>query len=326
MRTLIIPCAGSRMIEGIPLFLNCHPDGELIAVKAIQGVFPEQYDKVVFTILKEMDKKYGASEKIYTAMNAISDIDVEIVVLEEKTGGPAETVYKTIMLADINSEFAVRDSHAYIKLERDCRGNFIAGLDLTEYEKPIENLRGKSFVVLNEQKQVLDVVEKHFCSDVISAGLYGFKSASDFKMAYERLSDPYYPINKLYLSHIISYLIGYSQRVFHSVRITEFEDWSTKAAWQKVQKAYATCFLDLCGVCGKEIPFEKSVMDKLITLSNAGVHFVGFVSENVDAGAISEYLKGSGVNIINVVSGCSNSKIRTLVLSKENLNEMILEV
>jgi len=314
------------MIGDIPLFLNYHPDGELIAVKAIQGVFPEQYDRVVFTILREADEKYGAVEKIYTAIHQKAGVNAEIVVLEEKTGGPAETIYKTISAAGINGEFAVRDSHAYIRMEKDYRGNFIAGLDLTKYEKPIENLRGKSFIVLNEQKQVLDVIEKHFCSDVISAGLYGFKSTSDFKMAYEHLSDPDYPIDKLYLSHVISYLIGYSQRVFHSVKITEFEDWSTKTAWQKVQKTHATCFLDLYEVCGRGLPYEKGIMDKLIALSNAGVSFVAFTAENVDTGMVSEYLKRNGVNIIHAVSGCSNSKIRTLVLNKEDLSEMVLEV
>lgn len=324
MRTLLIPCAGSRMVDGLPLYLNRHPDGELLAIKSITGVFPENYERVIFTILQEADERYGAAEKIKESIGDKWNADV--CILNEKTNGPAETVYKTIIAAGVEGEFAVRDSHAYIELDKDYSGNFIAGLDLTEYEKPIENLRSKSFIVLNEQKQVLDVIEKHFCSDVISAGLYGFKHTDDFKMAYEHLSDPNYPISKMYLSHIISYLIGYSQRVFHSAKIPRFEDWSTKTAWQKVQKSHSTCFLDLDTVCGNTMPFDEKIIMQLIKLSKAGISFIGFSTQDNDMCDVMEYLCSAGINIITIVNGCTNSKVRSLILDKEDLNEMALEV
>lgn len=324
MRTLIIPCAGSRMVDNLPLFLNVHPDGSLLAQKAIQGIFCENYDRIIYTVLKDAEDEYGASETIRNAFG--NSENVEVVVLEEKTGGPAETVYKTLIEADVQGEFVVRDSHAYIELESDFSGNFVAGLDLTEYEKTIENLRSKSFIVLNEQRKVLDVVEKHFCSDVISAGVYGFASANDYKMAYERLSDPNYPIKKLYLSHMISYLIGYKQRVFHSVKVTKFEDWSTKSAWQKVQKSYATCFIDIDVFGGDCVPYDERVISKLRKMSASGIRFIGFSSNNICVQDVLVYLRENNIQVLEIVTGCTCSKVRTVVLNTEELDALALEV
>ena len=60
MRSLLVPCADSRQIDNRPLFLNYHPDNKLLALKAIEGVYPEKYDKIVFTILKDVNDKFDA--------------------------------------------------------------------------------------------------------------------------------------------------------------------------------------------------------------------------------------------------------------------------
>lgn len=323
MKTLIIPCAGSRIIDSRPIFLNKHPDGELLAIKTILGVFPNHYDRIIYTILKENDEQYDAKEQILKANNG--RFPIEVMLLDSKTKGPAETVYLTIKKAHIKGEFAVRDSHAFISINKEMEGNFIAGLDLTKYDKPIEHLRGKSFIVLNEQGQTLDVIEKHFCSDVISVGLYGFKKASDFLLAYDHLSDPNYPIEKMFVSHIISYLIGYKQRVFHSIQALEFEDWASKTSWQRVQKNHSTCFLDLDFLCKCEYPLTDGLLKNLKQLSNAGVKFVPFTSRGNDAG-IEEYLKQQNINVLPVVCNCSTSKIKTLACSEEDIMEMTLEI
>lgn len=323
MKTLIVPCAGSRIIDSRPIFLNKHPDGELLALKAILGIFPNNYDRIVYTVLMDTDKQYNAKEKIMKANN--DRFPIEVLLLDSKTNGPAETVYMTIKKANIEGEFAVRDSHAYISICKEMEGNYIAGLDLTKYEKPIEHLRGKSFIVLNEQGQTLDVIEKHFCSDVISVGLYGFKKTSDFLFAYDHLNDPNYPIEKLFVSHIISYLIGYKQRVFHSIHAIEFEDWASKTSWQRVQKNHSTCFLDLDSLCGCMYPLKEGVLKNLKQLSDTGVRFVPFTSKCKDDGMGSYFIE-QDINALPVVCNCSASKIKTLVCSEEDIAEMTLEI
>ncbi|MCM1326117.1 MAG: hypothetical protein NC094_09740 [Bacteroidales bacterium] len=324
MRTLIVPCAGSRNINGVPLFLNQHPNGDLLVIKAIRGIFAENYDRIIVTVLKSVYERFEVKKRIDEANDR--RYPIEIAVLPEETNGPAETVYNSIKIANISGELAVRDSHACISIKKDFRGNFLAGLDLTKYERPIENLRSKSFVTINEQGQVLDVVEKHFCSDIISTGLYGFKSVHDYVMAFQHLKDSNYSFDKLYISHIISYLIGYQQKVFHAEMVTEFEDWSTKTAWQKVQKSYATCLLDLDQLCESDGYVQDRIIKNLQRLSRRGTKFIGFTAKAHDISRIENSLKKNQVEILAVIGGCTHSKIRTLISSEAELNELILEV
>lgn len=315
MRTLIVPCAGSRMIDNLPLFLNLYPDSHLLALKTIEGVYPENYDKIIFTVLKDTDEKYDAC-KIIEKANC-GRYNIEFVVLDEPTSGPAETVYRTIIEAGICGEFAVRDSHAFLSVKKDYVGNFVAGLDLTKFEKTIDNLRSKSFIRINEQGQILDVVEKHFCSDVISAGFYGFKSVDDYKNAYEHLCDKNYGIEKLYLSHIISYLIGYSQRVFHRAKVTDFEDWSTSSAWQKVQKQNSLCLLDL-----DLIGLDTDIKEKLVKLSKVGMSFIVYSCKDVVLAEVDV----SGINIAAIVTNCPNTISKVIINCEAEVDKLLLEI
>lgn len=324
MSSLIVLCGEARMINGVPLYLQRHPDGKLIAEKAIEGVYPEKYDRIVYSILKETDDKYNVKNVIINELGKKYPVDV--VILSEKTCGPAETAYLTLEIINIDGEVAFRDSHNFIRIAHNCIGNFIAGLDLTTYDDTIDGLRTKSFITLNEQSQVLDVVEKRFCSDVISAGLYGFKEASDFVLAFEHLNDPNYGIKKLYLSHIISYLIGYKRRIFHSVKTVFFEDWSTLSAWNKIQRHHSTCFLDLDEVCGGTIPFEESVVSALKQISANGCVFVGYSKmAELNKSMWINYLRNNMINIRDIVVGCTFSKSHIIIDRKEKLDELTLK-
>ncbi|MCI8662887.1 MAG: hypothetical protein HFG69_06455 [Hungatella sp.] len=324
MRNLVVLCAGSRTVNGHPLFLLRHPDGKLIAEKVIEGIFPESYDRIVYVVLEETDQAFGAAARILNSVGR--NYPVEVLQLPEKTGGPAETAYYAVKKVEIKGQLSIRDSHSYIALSEKMTGNCVAGLDLMKYEKTIDNLRSKSFIVLNEQKQILDVVEKRFCSDVISGGLYGFKQAADFVMAYEKLSNPDYPIQELYVSHIISYLIGYSRRVFHCASISEFEDWATPDSWMRIQKKYATYFLELETVCGMNIPYEEDTIEVLRQASRNGCRFIAYTSErSIDVSRLMAYMRDEKINILQIVTGCTASKVKAIINTRELLGETILE-
>lgn len=323
MRTLIVLCAGSRKINECPLFLLKHPkDGKLIAEKVIEGIFPESYDRIIYTILEEVDKEFDAEKIILNSVGL--KYNVEVVKLTKKTSGPAETAYQTILQSNVDGEICIRDSHSYINIKENVTGNFIAGLDLIKHQKTIENLSSKSFIILNEQNQVLDVVEKKFRADVISGGLYGFKRVSDFVMAYNKLKDPNYCIQKLYVSHIISYLIGYSERIFHAVDIINFEDWSTVNSWARVQKKYATYFLDIDAV---KIENDIDILEILKKASLNGEKFIGYTSDaGVNTDEVKKNMLNQGINILQIVSGCSYSKVKSIINTKKQIEDINLEV
>lgn len=325
MRTLVVLCAGSRQINNKPVIINRHPEGSLLAEKAIQGVFPQNYDRIVFTIMKEMESLYNAGTIIQNELG--ERYPVEIVELENPTNGPTSTVYETIRKANIMGEFAVRDSLNAISLVEDMRGNFIGGLDLTKYQEDVFHVRSKSFIVTNEQHQVLDVVEKKFRSDIISVGIYGFKRVEDYILAYNKLNDPNYPIGKLYVSNIISYLIGYKERVFHFVETLSHEDWGKNETWHALQKNYGLCFVDLDNLFGDELFITSdTILDEICKWRTPKQSFIFYTSRmELDCLKIKNDLQKSGIKCLSVISNCPITEENYLVKTSSQLETALLE-
>ena len=68
-----------------------------------------------------------------------------------------------------------------------------------------------------------DVIEKHVSSSYISTGLYGFSSADLFIKAYDALKESLYKDRiPIYVSHIISYLLGVYQVKFACYETREY--------------------------------------------------------------------------------------------------------
>ena len=263
MNTLIVPCLGRRIVNGIPQYLHRHPKGKLLIERSIESIFAETYDKILIVLLENDVREYHADIII---CQEIKQFPIEIITLEKMTSGPAETVYLAIRKAGITGAVVVKDADNYIKIENVPKGNFVAGLDLNTWERDIHNLRNKSFLIVNEQGNLLDIIEKQVRSDVICLGLYGFNRAENFVKAYEKLNDLSYPISKLYISHVISYLIGYSGRVFHYISAMEYENWGTERLWKDMQRDYTMYFIDLDNILGNDGQLSENNRKKLAVL------------------------------------------------------------
>lgn len=237
MKNLIVPCCGRNFLNGMPKFLNIHPDGQLLALKSISQLELANFDNLYYVILQEDIEHFDALSKLNLELKDC-EINVQIVVLKNRTDGPAETIYRAIKEENISGQIVIKDLDNMFSFTESCEGNFIIGLNLIEYNKDIYNLRKKSFLVINEQNIVLDIVEKRLCSDVISAGLYGFDNADDFVFAYERLMDENYGIQNCYVSHVISYLIGYGQKKFIYVDAIGYESWGSEKEWDEIIVSY----------------------------------------------------------------------------------------
>ncbi len=324
MRTLIVPCVGRKIINGIPQYLNRHPDGKLLIERSIEGVYSEEYQKIYIVILASDEQEYSAKTIIN---NEVKKYPIEFIELDKMTSGPAETVYQCIKKADINGAFVVKDADNYLKTNTIPQGNFVAGLDLNTWERDIHNLRNKSFLIVNEQGNLLDVIEKQVRSDVICLGLYGFKKSDEFINAYERLNDSGYPISKLYLSHIISYLIGYSSRVFRYVESLEYENWGDERLWQEMQRDYAMYFVDLDNILGKNDSISESNKIKLAALKERGASFVGYTVENEEYKIkANKILKNAGFDFIKIIYGCPYSEKKEVIACGIDLENKVIEL
>ena len=318
MRTLIIPCGGRKYIDGKPLYLFRHPNGKRMIEWCMAGISPEDFDRILVVLLQEDVDAFGADRILLDELSG--KYPIEVVALPEQTSGPADTVYQAITLAKVQGAVVVKDvdNHVRVPREQITQGNFVAGLDLNLWERDIHNLRNKSFLILNEQGNLLDVIEKQFKSDVICLGLYGFKRTEDFVFAYHRLNDSSYPISRLYLSHVISYLIGYSGKVFRYVAAVEFENWSDKRHWNGLQRDYALYFVDLDRVTDAT---------KLLALQNRGASFVGYTVQDECQGCrTAQALEARGIRFLNVVYSSPWSSIKQVLDSDGELDRAFQEL
>jgi len=120
--------------------------------------------------------------------------------------------------------------------------NSIVGYDLRKH-KDVSNIPWKSFLILNEQNIIQDIVEKDVVSNIICLWVYSFEDCNDFIWGYEHLKKNNIQW-EMYISHVISYLIANQKCVFECTMANWYDDWWTLIEWKEVQKNYRTYFVD----------------------------------------------------------------------------------
>lgn len=254
MRTLIIPCAGksSRFPNMKPKWMLTHPDGKLMIEKALGGLDIDSFDRIIITIVKYHAEKYEADVILSQVFKDVPK--VELCILDDFTSSASETIYSTINEMDIKGSFVVKDSDNNVGVELpDNISNSIVGYDL--YKHPdVSNIPSKSFLIVNKQGIIDDIIEKRVVSNIICLGVYLFEDAEIFKYAYEDLLSKNIS-GELYVSHIISYILSKKNKSFLYIEANDYEDWGTISEWEQVQNQYRTYFCDIDGVllknCGK---------------------------------------------------------------------------
>ena len=304
MKTLIVPCAGrsSRFPHMKPKYLLTHPDGTLMVEKAIEGLDISQFDRIVITILREHSVKYEAELILHQIFDKLPQ--VELLVLEQETSCQAETVYETIMRKHITGRFVVKDV--------DNRLFF---------EKEIGRLREKSFLIVNDQSIIVDIIEKVVKSKYVCVGLYSFDSAEVYCGAYESLREDAFCRGEIYISHVISYLIGTGKCVFRLKEVSDYDDWGTRDEWYQEQAKYRTYFIDLDGVLcrnrgrygtknwGNDIELLEDNVNVVKKLSDDGGQIVITTCRDEKyAGQIRSVLEAAGIKIHGIVTNCNHAR------------------
>lgn len=290
--------------------------------KSISGLDLNEFDRIIITIVKAHCEQYESDIILKQAFESDNNNKIEICMLPGFTSCQSETVYETIRMMDIEGEFVVKDSDNYISLPSIPHGNYIVGLDVNKFDKEINRLSSKSFLVVNEQDVITDIVEKKIKSDHICLGMYGFSDTKEYSEAYLRLSssDPSDSLNEIYISHVISYMIGTGGGVFKYVESAKFEDWGTMQDWQLVQDSMRTYFIDLDGVVfnnrGKygsknwsndNEPIMENV-DIICKLYKGGAQIVVTTSRGDNCRHfIQEFFASHGIELHAIVTGCNHA-------------------
>lgn len=219
---LIVPlCTYKAEYESnIPYLFNFSSDGTSLCIKSIQGLDLDRFDNIYFTILKKLDSKYYLSDLLSLQFRKLNLTKAKVVVLENPTSSQAETVYQTIKHENIVGCIFVKDADGYFSGDFTlCNSVAVYPLDRLEMINP----GNKSYVELDDQFYITNIIEKKIISRYFNAGAYIFEEASLFCDYFEKLSC----YRNLFMSHIV-YSMLLDNIPFRPFDVKDFKDWGNK--------------------------------------------------------------------------------------------------
>lgn len=243
---LILPVAGhSTRFPGVkPKWLLTHPNGNLMVTEAIKGLNLNAFSDIYIVCTKTHFDEYKLHDPLMQQFETLNCKNKpHIIALENQTKSQPETVYQGIQKANIKGQIYIKDSDNYF-IENCTGGNFISTYDLNDMD--LTYAKSKSYVSINEQNMITNIVEKRVISSIFNVGGYGFESSNDFCLHYEKLAHE----DNLYISHII-YDMMLCGHIFLNSKVKNYLDWGTLTEWNLYKREFATLFIDIDGTLVK---------------------------------------------------------------------------
>jgi hypothetical protein len=246
MTTLLLPCAGkSSRYPGVrPKWMLTLPGGDLAIARAAASVPRAAYGRIVAAVRAEHEQRYGAS----ALLTRIFGEDIDVVVLEQDTRGPADTVAQMIARAGVSGAIAIKDADSFFDPGEITDTGFVSVSDV-RHSPGMTNVGAKSFAVVNAQGLVVEMVEKSLASNHVCVGLYGFSGASDFLAAFRDVARDA-PANEIFVSHVMNRAIAGGMIVKPHV-VAGLIDVGTLEEWRRYVRKRGTIVSDIDGVVFK---------------------------------------------------------------------------
>lgn len=238
---LIIPAAGksSRFPGMKPKWMQTHPNGNLMIVEAIKGLNLASFEKVYIGVLNEHVKEYDFVSGLVKALSKIGIKEkIEIVTLDETQSQP-ETVACILEKCQITGPIFIKDTDNFFQCEVTA-DNFVAIYDINEMG--LVNAGNKSYVQINDDNRIINLVEKRIISSYFCVGGYSFSSAIEYLEYFKRMENS----NNLYISHIIFNMI-LDNIPFGTKSVEKYEDWGTLQEWNRYKDTFGVLFVDIDG-------------------------------------------------------------------------------
>ena len=219
-----------------------HPmTNRMMVTEAISGLNLDFFDHIYFICLQQHEDKYQFMKGFVSELDDAGLREKSnIVLLPEQTDSQSETVYTFLSGYDLDGFVFIKDSDGFYRCDVEER-NQVAYFDLNDMDDI--NARTKSYVDLDVNDVVTNIVEKKVISSTFSSGGYGFADAKEFCKTFEKLQDM---DGECYISHIIFEMM-LSGSTFYGTKTTDFKDWGTLDAWNKYKSQYKCLFVDIDG-------------------------------------------------------------------------------
>ena len=248
-----------------------HPKkNRFMVVEAISGLNLDWFDQIYFICLQEHEDTYQFSKGFCRELGELGILEKSnIVYLEESTASQSETVWQLLNGKQIEGFVFVKDSDNFYQCELKDTNNQVAYFDLNSEDNI--NARNKSYIQLDVNGIITNIVEKDVISSTFSCGGYGFADAQEFCKSYDKLSEME---GECYISNVI-YDMMLSGSKFSGLYVSNYKDWGTLDVWKEYKKQYKTLFLDIDGT--------------LVT--NSSIQFPPYVGEGSPLSLNIDYLR-----------------------------------
>lgn len=216
--SLIVPIASykTEYLNSLPPVFQKDKDGLMPCIKAVQSLDHTLFERIYFTILRPLDERHDLRERLQEQFYRIGFPKAKIIVLNEPTDSQPDTIYQTIKQEHITGSIFIKDA--------DCsfEGEVLQQNSVVIY--PLESLswvnpQNKSYVAVDDNFYVTNIIEKKIISHYFLAGGYCFEDAQ----LYYRYYKPFAGKKGLYLSHII-YSMLLDKHLFRPILATEYTD------------------------------------------------------------------------------------------------------
>ena len=246
----------SRFPNMRPKWMLTHPmTNRFMVTESILGLNLDFFDNIWFICLQEHEDKYQFMKGLVSELDEVGlRAKSNIVLLPEQTDSQSETVYTFLSGQELEGFVFIKDSDGFYRCDVEER-NQVAYFDLNDMDDI--NARTKSYIELDVNNVITNIVEKKVVSSTFSSGGYGFADAKEFCKTFEKLQDM---DGECYISHIIFEMM-LSGSTFYGTKTTDFKDWGTFDAWNKYKSQYKCLFVDIDGT--------------LVT--NSSIHFPPYV-------------------------------------------------
>lgn len=304
-----MPAAGlsTRFPNMRPKYTLTDFSGKMMFEKSLApfvGVYP-----ITIGLLKEHNDKYHTS----TFIKQEYGDKIKIVILEERTTGPADTVYQIIKKANLkDEEILIKDCDSFFQHEYQ-EGNYVCVSSIRSHEV-LKRLASKSFVISNNQGIITSIVEKQVVSDKFCVGGYKFESAKMFTSTFDKLKEAH--VNEIFVSHIIEECLN-SNNIFKESIVVDYTDVGTAEEWFEYNdKAIIFCDIDGTIIHAQPkhayeempIPLEKNISRIKEMIANGSEIIFTTARPRKYHTKIEKMLESLGFTNFQLLTGLPNTK------------------
>ena len=227
---LIVPMINTskKYENSVPIeFQYDNKTGKINCIKSIEGLklsYIDTFSRIYFIILSKHEEKYHVSQKIMLSVknSMLNGIECVFTFLDKPTSSQAETIYTEIIRHNIKGPIFIKDADNMCILNSELKKNSVLVYPLEN--TPIVDPQHKSYVAIDDQNFVVNIIEKKVVSNLFNCGGYSFNSALDFVEAYEAVQMFEDISSHMYISHIIYWLILNKKLKFRPIEAIGYED------------------------------------------------------------------------------------------------------